>query len=181
MYKYAILALTLSTSQAMAEVSNTGKVYAELDALYFSSPGDFDGEQTMGLTLGYSLSERHSLEAELQVNGLDSQKYGFEADADLITYLLGYRYNFKSDGKLTYFAGFGVGYSQAEYFIDSENTVEQNVTIGFARVGLDYDFSANAYLSAELRYQHIPDLDKNQLNYDIGGVPVVGISFGYRF
>jgi opacity protein-like surface antigen len=181
MYRYAVLSIAMASSVALADSTERSQIYTELDALYFSSPGDFDDEQTMGITLGYSLDSRHSIEAELQVNGLDSQEFGFEADADLFTYLLGYRYNFSREGDFKYFAGVGVGYSRAEFYTDTSTKAEQDLTIGFARVGLDYDFSENAYISGELRYQQIPDLDRNNVKYDIGGVPVVGISVGYRF
>lgn len=181
MNKYAILALGMTSTLALADSGDGGQIYTELDALYFVSPGDFDGEQTMGLTLGYAIDDKHAIEAELQVNGLDTDQYGFDADADLFTYLLGYRYNFAGNGDFKYFAGLGLGYSRAEFYTDATTTAEQDLTIGFARVGLDYDFNENTYMSGEIRYQHIPDLDKNNVTYDIGGVPVVGFSFGYRF
>lgn len=103
MYKCAILSLLIASSAVSAQTLDRSKMYAELDAMYFSSPGDFNGEQTMGLTLGYSPGKKHSVELELQVNGLDSKVYGFEVDADLVTYLVGYRYNFSEFNKLTYF------------------------------------------------------------------------------
>lgn len=181
MYKFAALSLAIASSPALADKANEGQIYTELDALYFSSPGDFDGEQTMGLTLGYAFDSNHAFEAELQVNGLDSQEYGFEADADLFTYLLGYRYNFAKDNNLTYFVGAGLGYSRAEFSTDADTRVEQDLTMGFARVGLDFDFTEKAYVSGELRYQHIPDLDKNGLKYEVGGTAAAGISLGYRF
>ena len=181
MYKISMVALALIASQVTADSLEVNNQYAELDILYFSSPGDFDGEQTLGLTLGYQWSKKHAFETELQINGLDSQKFGFDADADLVSYLLGYRYNFNPSSQIRYFAGVGLGYTQAEYFVDPTNKAEQSLIMPFARVGVDYDFSPNAYVSAEFRYQHIPDIDKHEVHYEIGSVPVVGISIGYRF
>lgn len=181
MHKYAGLMLAITSSFASAEAVQRGQVYSELDAMYFSSPGDFDGEQTMGLSFGYSFNNQHAIEAEIQVNGLDSEEYGFEADADLFTYLAGYRYNIERDNKFTYFVGGGVGYSRAEFYTALDVRAKQDVTVGFVRAGVDYDFSENAYVSGEIRYQNFSDLNKNDVKYDIGGVPVAGVSLGYRF
>ena len=161
--------------------STAGSLYGELDALYFASPGDFDGEQTMGFTLGWALDKHHALEAEVQINGLDAQKLGFEADADLVSYLLGYRYTFAEQGKVRYFSGLGAGYSRAEFSTNTTTREKQSVNMGFVRAGVEYDFNPNAYVAGEVRYQHISDLSKNGVEYEIGGVPVVGASFGYRF
>lgn len=180
MLKYIMLSAGLISMFTTVQ-SKASNLYGELDALYFASPGDFDGEQTMGLTLGWEINNHHSVEAEIQVNGLDSQKFGFEADADLISYLLGYRFTFAENGNVRYFSGLGVGYSRAEFSTDSTTREKQGVNMGFIRAGVEYDFSPNAYVTGELRYQHISDLSKNGVEYEIGDIPVVGVSFGYRF
>lgn len=180
-HSLGLLGLTLASSLTFAGEAAAQGVYTELDVLYFTSPGDFDGEQTLGLTLGYALDDTHSVEAEVQINGLDSNKFGFEADADLITYLLGYRNNFLRTGNFDVFAGAGIGYSKAEFYVAPDAQTEQDLIIGFARVGADYSVSERFYLSGELRYQHTPDLDRQGVSYEIGGTAVIGLSAGYQF
>lgn len=96
-----------------------------------------------------SLSDTHSVKAEVQINGLDSNKFGFEADADLITYLLGYRNNFLRTGNFDVFAGAGIGYSKAEFYVAPDAQTEQDLIIGFARIGADYSVSERFYLLGE--------------------------------
>ena len=90
MNKY-IAPLTLLTVllSAMARGDESTGFYTELDALYFASPGDFDSEQTFGVTLGYDFNSKHALELEAQINGLDAAQPGYDVDADLISYLVG--------------------------------------------------------------------------------------------
>lgn len=114
MKKLAItLTLCLITSTLLAETTER-QFYTEIDALYLSSPGDFDGEQTMGFTVGYEWYNNQAIEAELQINGLDSMAPGYEVDADIFTYLVGYRYSLMRDQNRHVYLGFGFGIGDAE-------------------------------------------------------------------
>ena len=182
MNKY-IAPLTLLTVllSAMARGDESTGFYTELDALYFASPGDFDSEQTFGVTLGYDFNSKHALELEAQINGLDAAQPGYDVDADLISYLVGYRYNGWQRDKYTLFMGLGVGYSNAEFNIRPTEETDDSVFMGFVRIGAAMALTEQLNLSAELRYQHIDDVESDGTKFEIGGVPVVGLSLGYSF
>ena len=164
----------------LAQADSDG-LYTELDILYFTSVGDFDSEQTFGITLGYAFNDRHALEFEFQAHGLDSRDLGYQADADLLTYLAGYRYTFYSSGNLDYFAGAGFGYSNPEFNVSATQRVNDQMIIPFARLGANYRLSDSIYLAGELRYQSFEHLEFEQTRLETGGAAVAGISLGYRF
>lgn len=171
--------LYLITFNASANTENPW--YLEWDNLWFSGAGDFKTEQTTGFTLGYQWQPRHSAEFEIQINGLDSSAPGFEVDADLISYLAGYRYDFQRTEHYRLFVGGGVGISQPEFFVAEDQQVDDTVYMAFARVGIETRLWQSLILSGEIRYQYIDDLEHDTISYEIGGTTVIGLTIGYRF
>ncbi len=165
---------------SMQEAATEG-LYARLGATQFLSLDDFDDEQSFGLALGFGFADKHRVEFEYQVNGFDSQIRGFEADADLFTYLLNYKYSFYRGTSWNFTAGVGLGFSQPEFGTSADGRGDDSILVWQAKIGAEYAINSNCYAEASAGLQHFGEMEDNGVSYDVGTPVALGLALGYRF
>ncbi|WP_210396092.1 outer membrane beta-barrel protein [Motiliproteus sediminis] len=171
---YALLGLSFLAAPVHADG------VAKINTHYLWNSDEFDDEQSFGVALGYR-SAAHAIEVELQINGMDSSRPGFDVDADLITYAVNYDYHFGQGESLSYYAGIGVGYSEPEFYTSASMQGRDSITLWQARLGVEHQLSNRLFVGAELRYQDFGRIEDNGVSFQIGSPLSVGASLGYRF
>lgn len=169
--------LLLGAQAARAE----NHFYTQLDAHQFFNVDDFDDEQSLGVTLGYSFSDKSSVEFEYQVNGFDDDAQGFEVDADVLTYLLNYRHTLYRDENWSINGRLGAGFSEPEFGTSATTRGKDSILVWHVGLGAEYAWRSGVYAAADARLQDFGQMKDTGVSYDVGTPVVVGLSLGYRF
>lgn len=174
-------ALLLCALSILALPSYASNVYLNLNINYLSNVGDFDSEVSPGITLGYELNDYHALEFETQVNGFDRQEEGFDVDADLLTYLVNYRYTFNKSSDFLWYARIGGGISEPEFGLSASKRGEDSINVWHIGGGAEYALTDNLSLGVDLRYQDFGSIEDDNVSYEVGSPIVLGATIGYKF
>ena len=142
---------------------------------------DWDNENSFGVSLGYLFDDVHKLELELTINGFDTEKPGFEVDADMFTYMLNYQYYFKQIENWSFYAGAGLGIGDAEFFSAPGVRATDQVLTGQVGLGVDYNLSEDWLIGLGGRLQYFDDLKHNDFSLSGGTGGVIELSVGYQF